>query len=65
MHYFDAEMSGTIVRPRGENGFGWDPIFQPLGSLKTLGEMSFEEKNVISMRITALKKLKDFLDNNK
>lgn len=65
MYYFDAEMSGTIVQPRGSNGFGWDPIFQPLGSTKTLGEMSFEEKNAISMRITALKKLKDFLQTNK
>lgn len=64
MYYFDAEMSGTIVQPRGENGFGWDPIFLPLGSTQTLGEMSFEEKNAISMRITALKKLKDFLDSN-
>lgn len=63
VHYFDAEMIGTIVSPRGENGFGWDPIFQPTGSTKTLGEMTFEEKNAVSMRITALKKLKDFLES--
>jgi non-canonical purine NTP pyrophosphatase (RdgB/HAM1 family) len=63
MHYFDADMTGTIVAPRGPNGFGWDPIFQPTGSAKTLGEMTFEEKNAISMRMTALKKLKDFLDS--
>lgn len=63
LYYFDADMTGTIVPPRGENGFGWDPIFQPTGSTKTLGEMTFEEKNEISMRMTALKKLKDFLDS--
>lgn len=63
MYYFGADMTGTIVAPRGPNGFGWDPIFQPTGSTKTLGEMTFEEKNEISMRMTALKKLKDFLDS--
>jgi non-canonical purine NTP pyrophosphatase (RdgB/HAM1 family) len=61
VHFFQADMAGTIVAPRGSNGFGWDPIFQPIGSSKTLGEMTFEEKNAISMRMVALQKLKDFL----
>ncbi len=62
-YYFDAEMQGEIVPPRGDNGFGWDSIFQPTGSTQTLAEMTFEEKNTISMRMVALKKLKDFLES--
>lgn len=64
MYYFDAEMLGTIVQPRGSNGFGFDPIFQLAGSEKTLAEMTFEEKNGVSMRMDALKKLKEFLDSH-
>jgi len=51
--FFEGTMRGTIVAPRGENGFGWDVIFQPEGSAKTLGELSFDEKNVISIRAQA------------
>jgi XTP/dITP diphosphohydrolase len=47
--------------PRGERGFGWDKIFKPKGYDKTLGEMSLDEKNKISMRKKALVKLKNYL----
>jgi inosine triphosphate pyrophosphatase len=45
---------GTIVRPRGPGGFGWDPVFLPTGSAKTFAEMSAAEKNEISHRRRAL-----------
>jgi inosine triphosphate pyrophosphatase len=60
--FFEGSIQGTIVTPRGDNGFGWDPIFQPVGYDKTFAEMSAEEKNNISMRKIALQKLKDYLD---
>ncbi|MBP9750125.1 MAG: non-canonical purine NTP pyrophosphatase [Candidatus Pacebacteria bacterium] len=47
-------MRGTIVAPRGDGGFGWDRLFQPEDSKKTLGELTFEEKNAISIRAQAL-----------
>jgi len=59
--FFEGEVKGKIVSPRGDNGFGWDPIFQPEGSDKTLAEMAMEEKNEISTRKIAIQKLQDFL----
>jgi len=59
--FFEGEVKGTIVSPRGDNGFGWDPIFQPEGSDKTLAEMTMEEKNKISTRKIAIQKLQNFL----
>ncbi|MDP2908019.1 MAG: RdgB/HAM1 family non-canonical purine NTP pyrophosphatase [Nanoarchaeota archaeon] len=58
---FIGEAEGLIVNPRGESGFGWDPIFQPKGYNKTFAEMSGEEKNSISHRCKALKKFKEYL----
>ncbi|OGQ16978.1 MAG: hypothetical protein A3B70_01515 [Deltaproteobacteria bacterium RIFCSPHIGHO2_02_FULL_40_11] len=63
-HYFEGKIEGEIVSPKGKDGFGWDPIFQPQGLTRTFSEMSFEEKNRISMRTLALKKLKNFLDES-
>jgi len=56
--FFEGNTKGTIVPPRGSEGFGWDPIFQPEGYDKTFGELSAEEKNSFSMRKIALEKLK-------
>ena len=50
VHCFEGEVLGEIVAPRGDNGFGWDSIFQPNGSQKTFGEMTFTEKQSFSMR---------------
>ena len=51
-------LEGTIAEaPRGENGFGYDPIFIPQGSDRTLAEMTEEEKNAISHRARALQEL--------
>ncbi|MGH8934363.1 MAG: RdgB/HAM1 family non-canonical purine NTP pyrophosphatase [Egibacteraceae bacterium] len=47
----EGVLDGHIVdEPRGEGGFGYDPVFQPVGELRTTAEMSGEEKNAISHR---------------
>jgi non-canonical purine NTP pyrophosphatase (RdgB/HAM1 family) len=61
VEFFEGSIEGKIVPPRGENGFGWDPIFQPDGWEKTFAEMTQEEKNQISMRKIAFQKLKEYL----
>ena len=59
---FLGKISGTVsLKPKGENGFGYDPIFIPENNIKTFAEMSLEEKNVISHRKIAITKLKSFL----
>lgn len=59
---FASEMAGTIAgKPRGDRGFGWDPIFIPQGWTKTWGEMTKEEQVATSMRRGALKKLEQAL----
>ena len=58
---FVGRCDGQIVAPRGENMFGWDPIFQPNGYEQTFAEISAEEKNKISHRGKALEKVKAFL----
>ena len=47
----------AIKIPRGERGFGYDPIFVPDGESRTVAEMSDDEKNAISHRANALKAL--------
>ena len=49
----------TPEAPRGSAGFGWDGIFQPVGSLLTFAEMTPEEKDRFSMRRTALERVRD------
>lgn len=53
-----GELSGEIrFEPSGNNGFGYDPIFQPLGHQRTLAEMEPEEKDSISHRGFALREI--------
>ena len=52
----EGYMYGRIIdTPRGERGFGYDPIFVPDGEERTVAQMSDEEKNAISHRANALK----------
>jgi len=58
----DGRMPGRLVRaPRGENGFGYDPIFVPDGHERTSAELSIAEKDAVSHRGQSLRKLADRL----
>ena len=58
----EGRMPGRLVRaPRGTNGFGYDPIFQPTGYDRTSAELDTEEKDAISHRGQALRALADRL----
>ncbi|GCD76917.1 non-canonical purine NTP pyrophosphatase [Thermaurantimonas aggregans] len=62
VHYFEGEVKGIIVdSPRGNQGFGYDPVFLPDGFNKTFAEMTLDEKNSISHRKRALEKFLAFL----
>lgn len=50
-----------IYQPRGNNGFGYDPLFVPVGYDRTFAELTAEEKNKISHRAAALQKLRKIL----
>ena len=57
-----GKVEGYIsVNPKGENGFGYDPIFIPKNKRKTFGEMSSLQKYKIDHRYVAFKKIKKFL----
>ncbi|MFM9826860.1 non-canonical purine NTP diphosphatase [Flavobacterium sp.] len=61
-HLFTGIAKGKItIEKSGNEGFGYDPIFQPLGFSETFAELSLEQKNQISHRGKATKKLIDFL----
>lgn len=61
-HYFEGIVNGTILpEKKGNQGFGYDPIFCPLGYDKSFAEMSLGEKNKISHRGIAVNKLIDYL----
>lgn len=59
---FEGICKGTILANGiGKKGFGYDPVFLPLGSQKTFAEMDMKEKNKFSHRKKAMDKLVDFL----
>lgn len=60
-HFFEGNLEGSIVEPRGKNGFGWCPIFEVKGMDKTYAELENVEKNKISQRAMAIKKMTEFL----
>jgi len=61
---FEGQISGNIAsKPKGKNGFGYDPIFIPEGYSKTFAEMKNSQKNSLSHRALAINKLKNFLFN--
>ena len=60
---FEGRVDGTLVwPPRGDKGFGYDPIFVPAGHEQTFGEMDPDEKHKISHRADAFRKLVAALD---
>jgi XTP/dITP diphosphohydrolase len=62
IHTFEGIINGEILKnPIGENGFGYDSIFRPAGYSKSFAELSINEKNIISHRSLAIKKLINFI----
>ncbi|MEC8257221.1 MAG: RdgB/HAM1 family non-canonical purine NTP pyrophosphatase [Bacteroidota bacterium] len=62
---FEGIVEGTIVHePKGDKGFGYDPVFIPNGYQKTFAELSSKEKNKISHRANAIEKLVAFIEKN-
>lgn len=60
---FEGTVAGTILESRqGTSGFGYDPVFLPDGFEKSFAEMSLGEKNIISHRAIAFKKLVKYLN---
>ncbi|KAI6646477.1 Inosine triphosphate pyrophosphatase-like [Oopsacas minuta] len=58
---FRGRIDGTIVPAAGDNKFGWDPIFKPIGYSRTFAELDGDSKNAISHRSKALTLLKQHL----
>ena len=62
LHVSEGRCEGLIIeRPRGNNGFGYDPVFVPTGYDRTFGELPAQIKNVISHRAQALAAMRQFL----
>jgi len=55
---------GKIVEPRGEAGFGYDPVFQPDGFQNTFAQMTLDQKSEIGHRGKAMRKLIAYLHKN-
>lgn len=61
-HHFVGECHGHILtEPRGEGGFGYDPVFMPEQSERSFAEMSMDEKNAVSHRKRAFSAMLDHL----
>lgn len=62
---FEGEISGIIKSAQGQGGFGYDPIFYPIGYETSFASMDSIEKNEISHRALAIKKLVLYLERGK
>ena len=59
---FEGIVEGAILKSlHGQKGFGYDPVFQPSGYTQTFAELELKQKNLISHRAIAVKKLISFL----
>lgn len=64
-YFFEGILNGTIAQSEsGTRGFGYDPLFTPNGYTKTLAELTDSQKNLISHRGIAIRKLSQFLENS-
>ena len=64
-HLFEGKVEGDILEaPAGTGGFGYDPVFRPQGWTRTFAEASQDEKNAVSHRGRAVRKLLDFFNEN-
>lgn len=64
-HFFKGSIDGTIsTEPKGEKGFGWDPVFIPNDYEQTWGQMDIDQQRDTSMRREVLLKLQTFLGEN-
>ena len=58
VEWFEGRVDGTLVSPpRGDKGFGYDPMFVPDGRAETFGEMDQDEKHAISHRADAFRQM--------
>jgi XTP/dITP diphosphohydrolase len=65
VNQFEGTVKGEILKEkRGSKGFGYDPLFIPLGYNLSFAELPLDEKNKISHRAKAAKALVDFLNRN-
>lgn len=62
IRFFEGTVKGKIVVPKAVGRMGWDSVFQPEGHSRTFAEMNINEKNEVSPRSIAVRKLKLFLD---
>lgn len=63
-YFFEGICEGTLLtEPRGDGGFGYDPLFVPNGYEQTFAELPLEIKNSISHRGKAVRKLAEFLND--
>jgi XTP/dITP diphosphohydrolase len=61
-YLFEGVVKGKIIHEKkGNEGFGYDPVFVPDGKTRTFAEMELAEKNSVSHRAIAFEKLKQFL----
>lgn len=62
LHFFEGSVSGILTLSiRGNNGFGYDPVFIPDGFQETFAQMNAEQKNSLSHRSRAMAKMVAFL----
>lgn len=62
LHFFEGSVSGILTLSiRGNNGFGYDPVFIPDGFQETFAQMTAEQKNSLSHRSRAMAKMVAFL----
>jgi len=63
MYTTRGECRGAVLRrPRGSNGFGYDPVFVPDGYNGTFAEMGAEEKNRLSHRAVAMRRMRTYIE---